>query len=189
MRLAHLIFVHNNPFQVERLINKIASSNSDIYIHIDKKVDLFEFEYLTSLPNVYLIKNRVSVNWANFTMVEAMLSSLQEILDLNMEYSHINLLSGQDYPLKKIDQLEKYLFSNTGKSFIQYLSINKEWHDSKERLTKYNLGDWKIPLKYFIQEFINLVLPKRRIPNNLEPYGCSSWFTITIPSVRYVLDL
>lgn len=188
MRLAHLIFVHNNPMQLERLIRKIATGFSDIYIHIDKKIDKSEFDFLKIIPNVFFIENRISVNWANFTMVEAILCSLDEIVNLNKEYSHINFLSGQDYPLKNIFEFEKHLFNNPGKSFMQFISINKDLKDYKERLIKYNLGDWKIPFKYVIQDFINFVLPNRKIPNKLVPYGGSSWFSITPVAIKYVLE-
>jgi hypothetical protein len=189
MRLAHLILVHDNPKQLERLINKLIYSRSDVYIHVDKKSDISEFEHLKLLPNVFLIKNRKSVGWGNYSMVDATLISMQEILDTNIEYSHINLLSGQDYLLKRIDEIEVFYFSNPDKSFMAYLSINKEWQDAKKRLIKYNFGDFKIPFKHQIQEIVNFVMPHRRIPENMEPYGRSQWITITPVCIKYVIEI
>lgn len=187
MRLAHLILVHNYPVQLERLLKRLIYSNSDVYIHLDKKADLSQFEYLKSLPNVYFINNRISVGWGNYSMVEATLISMQEILDTQNIYSHINLLSGQDYPLKPISEIEQFFFSNSDKSYIQSLSIYDEWKESKDRLIKYNLGSLAIPFKYRIQEIINRILPDRKIPENMEPYGSSQWLTITPSSIKYVL--
>ena len=188
MKIAHLIFVHKDPEQLERLLQRILSVNSDIYIHVDKKVNINSFKSVSNYPNIFFIKNRISINWANYTMVEAILTGLEEIVNSDKEYSHINLLSGQDHPLRKIEEFEKHLANHEGKSFIQFLSIKDEWHDAKERLTKYSLGDWKIPFKYIIQDFINKYLPSRIVPNKLEPFGWSSWFTITPISVKYVLN-
>jgi len=188
VRYAHLIFVHKSPVQLERLLKKLLSGNADIYIHVDNKVDIEQFRFFSNHSNIHYIKNRVSINWGNYTMVKAILNGLEEIINKKIEYTHINLLSGQDYPLKKIEDFEKFLSENQGKSFIKSLSIYNEWHDSRERLTKYSLGDWKIPAKYRIQKFINFIFPKRKFPSHLEPYGCSSWFVITPICVKYVLD-
>ncbi len=189
MRLAHLILVHNNPEQLERLLKKMVYSNSDVYIHIDKKADQTQFEYLLSLPNVFFIKNRKSVGWGNYSMVDATLVSMQEILDSQKIYSHINLMSGQDYLLKRIEEIEAFYFANSDKSFIAYLSINTEWQDAKKRLVKYNLGDLTIPLKVVAQIIVNVVFPDRKIPENFEPYGRSQWITITPSCIRYVLEI
>ncbi|MDP3394735.1 beta-1,6-N-acetylglucosaminyltransferase [Sediminibacterium sp.] len=188
MRIAHLIFVHKSPLQFERLLMKLISINADIYVHVDKKVDINQFVFLSNNPNIFYIQNRVSINWGNYTMVKAILSSFEEIINSKIEYSHINLLSGQDYPLKKIEDFESFLSENKGKSFIQSLSIYNEWHNSKERLTKYCLGDWNIPAKHSIQKLTNWIFPKRKFPTDLEPYGSSSWFVITPDCIKYVLD-
>jgi hypothetical protein len=188
MRLAHLILVHNNPAQLERLLKKMIYSCSDVYIHVDKKSNLTPFEYLKLLPNVYFIKNRKSVGWGNYSMVEATLISMQEILDTQIEYSHINLLSGQDYLLKRMDEIEAFYFVNPEKSFMAYLSINEEWQDAKKRLIKYNLGDLSLPFKFAAQIIVNAFLPNRKIPQNLKPYGRSQWITITPACILYVIE-
>ena len=188
MRLAHLILVHNNPIQLERLLKKMVYSNSDVYIHVDKKSDLSQFEYLKSLPNTFFIEKRISVGWGNYSMVKATLSSMQEILDTKKKYSHINLLSGQDYLLKRIEEIEAFYFANTDKSYMAYLSIEEEWPDAQMRLIKYNLGDLYIPFNFWVQLCFNKVMPKRKVPGNLKPYGRSQWVTLTPESVQYVLD-
>ena len=37
MRLAHLILVHSNPLQTERLVKRLLFDKTDVYIHLDKK--------------------------------------------------------------------------------------------------------------------------------------------------------
>jgi hypothetical protein len=188
MKLAHLILVHNNPEQLERLVSKIVYSSSDVYIHVDQKSVVKQFEFLKKFPNTFFIKNRKSVGWGNYSMIDATLCSMSEILDTNISYSHINLLSGQDYLLKKITDIEQFYFNNSDKCFMQYLSIYQEWEEVKTRLTKYNLGDFSLPFKYAIQSIINTLLPDRKIPDNIEPYGRSQWVTLTPESIYYVLE-
>lgn len=174
--------------QVERLVKRLISERADIYIHIDKKSGIDQFAFLEKHSGVYFIKKRVTMNWGNYSMVKAMLSSFDEILQSNVSYSHINLLSGQDYPLQSVDKFENYLFENQGKTFMKYLSIPHEWSNASERLIRYNLGDWKLPGKYQIQYLINRYFPLRKFPKHLQPFGGSAWFTITPECTRYVLD-
>ena len=188
MKIAHLILAHNHPLQLERLINKISSENSDIYIHLDKKTNFREFKYLSKINNVFFINKRISINWGGYSMLEATFKSFEEILATNKLYSHINLLSGQDYPIRNINFFENYLFENLENSYINYRSINNEWKIAGNRFTKYFLSDYKFPGSWRIELLINKILPKRKIPNNLEPYGFSQWIVITPKCVIYVLN-
>ena len=188
MRLAHLILAHNNPFQLERLIKRLSTNRADVYIHLDKKSSLSEFKHLSLLPNVFFIANRTDIRWGNYSMVDGTLKSFIEILASNIKYSHINLLSGHDYLLKPARDLENLLFENADKNYVEYLSINNEWQESKERITKYSLGDLKIPFKYKLQKWVNQLLPDRSIPNQMEPYGRSQWMTLTPQAIKYVIE-
>ena len=188
MRLAHLILAHNNPFQLELLVKRLSTNRADVYIHLDKKSSLSEFKHLLLLPNVFFINNRTDIGWGNYSMVDGTLKSFIEILQSNSKYTHINLLSGHDYLLKPARELENFLFENTDKNFVEYLSINNEWQESKERITKYSLGDLKIPYKYTLQKWVNQLFPDRTIPNQMEPYGRSQWMTLTPQAIKYVID-
>jgi hypothetical protein len=128
------------------------------------------------------------VGWGNYSMVDATLVSMQEILDTQKVYTHINLMSGQDYLLKRIEEIEDFYFANPDKSYMAYRSINNDWKDAKKRLVKYNLGDLSIPFKFAAQFIANVVMPNRKIPENLEPYGRSQWVTLTPACIIYVLD-
>ncbi|TSJ40757.1 glycosyl transferase [Mucilaginibacter corticis] len=188
MRLAHLILAHGSKSQLERLVKRLVYPNTDIYIHLDAKSDMAEFADLEKLDGVSFIKKRTGIKWGDYSMVTATLISFEEILKSGNEYSHINLLSGQDYPLKSAATIQKFLFANTGKSFIKHLSIFDEWQESKSRITMYNLGDYNFPLKFKIQDFLNKFLPDRKMPLGLKPYGFSQWITITPECVAYSLD-
>ena len=187
-KLSYLILAYDNPIQLERLVRRLVFKNTDIFIHIDKKSNIKLFKYLTDIPNVYLIKKRSSIIWGNYSMIDATLISFAEILNTYSNYSHINLLSGQDYPLKNNATIQKFLFENPDKSFMRYRSIVDEWQESIPRLMKYNLGDYSIPFKYKIQWLLNKYLPAKKIPLKLKPYGFSQWITITPVCAKYVID-
>ena len=58
MQLAYLILVHSNPSQLEKLVSKLIHPNIDIYIHIDLKVPMSNFEVLANKQQVYFINNQ-----------------------------------------------------------------------------------------------------------------------------------
>ena len=45
MKHAYLIIAHNNFYILEKLIKLIDDKRNDIYIHIDKKIRNFDFDY------------------------------------------------------------------------------------------------------------------------------------------------
>lgn len=188
MKLAHLILAHGNKSQLERLVKRLIYPNTDIYIHLDAKSDILEFADLASLDGVCFIKKRISVKWGDYSMVAATLNGFEEILNAGQNYSHINLLSGQDYPLKNAGTIQKFLFENTGKSFIKYLSISDEWDQARSRITMYSLGDYHFPLRFRVQYLLNKFLPARKMPLGLKPYGFSQWITITPACAAYAFN-
>jgi hypothetical protein len=54
----YLILAHKDFNQVNLLVNRLKTENSEIYLHIDGKVKDFPI-----FKDVTMIKNRVSVNW------------------------------------------------------------------------------------------------------------------------------
>jgi hypothetical protein len=187
LKLAHLILVHDNPVQLERLVRRLLSPNTDVYIHLDMKCRPEDFDNVSSLSGVVFIANRTSVIWGEYSMIEATLRSFEEILNTAKTYSHVNLLSGSDYPLKHVSQIERFLFANADKTFMKCRAIYGDWEESRSRLTKYNLGAYRFPFRYVVQRVFNSVLPKRKVPKQLKPYGMSQWITITPESIEYVM--
>src|SRR4051812_36124314 len=118
MKLAHLILCHINPAQVIRLVNVLRHPDTDIYVHVDKKVPIEPYLQLASLPNVYLIQDRVKVFWGGYSVVQATLNSFRQIIGSGIKYDFINLLSGQSYPLKPAAVIHKFLSDNPGKLFM-----------------------------------------------------------------------
>jgi len=188
MRLAHLILIHDNPLSAERLVKRLIYPDTDIYIHLDKKCDISDYIHLQSLQNVFFIKTRTAITWATYSMVAATLACFEEIIKANVTYSHINLLSGRDYPLKDAATIQNFLFANADKTFMAYRHIYNEWPEPISRFNLYSFGDYKFPLRFKIQALFNKFLPAKKLPYGLEPYGRSQWFTITPQCAKYVVD-
>ena len=189
MKLAHLILAHKDPELLERLVRTLRHENADIFIQLDKKSNIDDFKYIENIGNTRFISDRVDIGWCCYSTIDATLKGFEEILLLKNNYSHINLLSGQDYPLKPIEFIQQHFFSNRATTFIHSASIaDNEWDDGRARFTKYSFGDFNIPGKYKLQAIVNAILPARKLPAGLKPYGRSQWLTITPVCAQYVIN-
>lgn len=191
MRIANIILAHKNPAQLERLIKAMSHPDFDFYIHIDKKVDLEPFEYLKGISGVNFIEDRMICNWGGFSLVETGIKSINQILDSDREYDFFNLLSAQDYPIKPLDEIHSFFFQRLGFSFISFDSSNETiwWKEAKQRYSTYHLTDMHFIGKYYVQKFINMIMPERKLPASLtQLYGGnkSCWWTISSDCAKYL---
>lgn len=188
MRIAHLILAYHQTVQLERLVKRLITANADIFIQLDVKANMADFQHLGQLNNVRFINNRVNVTWGLYSMVEATIQGYKQILASGQSYTHINLISGQDYPLKDAKTIEEFFFANQGKSFMKFKPIFEEWPESIRRITKYDLGDYQFPLRYQLQGILNKIMPDRKTPGGMKPYGFSQWMTITSDAAAYIVE-
>jgi len=188
MKVANLIITYTNPRLTERMIKRLGDAHFDHYIHVDKKKDIEQYRHLAQYPNVFFVKERIDVRWAGYNTTKAIFSCIQEVLNSGKQYDYLNLLSGQDYPLKSSGYMLSFLEQHKGKQFIEFLDITTEWTEAAMRLKKYYLGNLSFKGKHFAQKIINAVLPYRKIPYNLKPYGKGMFWTLTPDCAAYVLN-
>ncbi len=188
MLLAQLILAHNNPPQLARLVTRLDSDQTDIYIHIDGKSNIEPFQFALRHCKVRFIVNRVKVHWGGYSMVQATVNSLKEILANKEKYEYIQLLSAQDYPIRPLSQFHEFLYQNKGKAFMHFLSVYDEWQEAIPRVTQYHLINFNFPGMYKVEKLVNKLLPRRKLPNHMEAVGRSQWFTINADCVAYIVD-
>ncbi|MNL07546.1 Core-2/I-Branching enzyme [compost metagenome] len=192
MNIAHVVMVYKNPEQIERMINSMNHPNFYFYLHVDLKMNIKDFAFLEKIERVKLIQNRVLCNWGGYSFVEAILSSMDEILNSGKEYSFYNLLSGQDYPIKPVEEIYSFYKKNQGRCFISYSDDpeQKWWKEAIKRTELYHFTDLNFKGKYVVQKIFNKYLRKRSFPLSLTLYGSSdsSWWTLTTECVAYIVD-
>jgi hypothetical protein len=192
MRVAHIIIIHKNLVQLARLITSLQHPHFDLYIHVDAKVPDEEFESLKNLPNVIFIKNRIECNWGGFTILKAIFNSLAEVIASGKSYGFINLMSGQDYPIRHPQQIYEFLQQQTGKNFVAYDTSQSTdwWKGAADRYEKYHLTDMSIPGKYFVERILNKFTPTRKFPEYTQLYGGnkSTWWTLSWDCAVYLND-
>lgn len=191
MRLAHLIMVHKNAAQVERLVQALAHEHADFYLHLDTKVDLTDYAQLAVLPQVKFIQKRCSVRWGAYSLVEAIIQGVREILASGTRYDFINLLSGQDYPLKPAQAIHDFFAQHVGYTFLSYEQQGSEWwQHAIKRVEQYHTIYFDFKFQYTLQGALNRLLPKRQFPLSYTLYGgpCGSWWTMSLDCARYLVD-
>ncbi|TCD23407.1 glycosyltransferase [Pedobacter psychrodurus] len=190
MRVANIIMAYKNPKQLGMMIKAMAHPEFDFYIHLDKKIAISGFQHLQDLPNVYFIINRTVCNWGGFQFVQAILRSLEEILQKRIAYDFYNLLSAQDYPIKPVGIIADFFRQNIGKSFVSYDTEGNEkwWSHARSRFESYHFTDFNFKGKYLLQRVINNILPKRKFPLPAKLYGAciSSWWSISSACAVYL---
>ena len=144
-RHAYLIMAHNDFYILEKLICLLDHDRNDIYIHIDKKVKEFDFDYYKNLVNksrLFYTEKRVDVRWGDYSQIECELTMLECAVKNGAQYYH--LISGVDMPLKKAEEMHKFYdnssFANT-----------KPWHWQMSKNLPPSLRSPALPVFLYIR--------------------------------------
>jgi hypothetical protein len=184
MKKIILIHAHKDLFQLNQLIDALISPNQIIYVNIDlkSKIDLGQIN-----TSAKLIKKRNKIYWSDFTQVEAILNSLLEIENDNVDYGHIAIISAQDYPIVSNVNIFEGLVQ--GKEYLNYALIAKHAWDCEDRFLYYHFRKNKyfMKLSAYLIKVMKMIDWKRKMMPNYLPYGGSSWWMITKPCVEYIL--
>jgi len=120
MKVAFLIMAHH---QLGHLANLIEALNCDwihFFIHVDKKVDITEFlRLIPRYANIIFLKNsqRIQVYWGGYSQVIATLNLLKVAQKCGEYFDRFCLLSGSDFPIKKISYIKSAF--DTKEEFIR----------------------------------------------------------------------
>lgn len=187
MTSVFLILVHANSSQLKRLIQKLMSDNSFVYLQVDLKADIQLFKEYQQYKNVVFIKNRIRITWGGYSQVQGMLNSFAEIVPHFSNEQYVSVISGQDYPLMSIEKMNAFLQENQGKAFMEYYPVYETWKEAIPRFEKFHFTDYQFPGKFNVESLINALMPKRVPPKELIYVGRSSWFTLTVEHLKYIL--
>lgn len=187
MAIAHLILAHSAPVQLARLVKALRHPEARFYIHVDKKVDIRPFRKHVQGEDVTFVAARVNVRWGAYSMVQATLNGLEEVLRSFQRVTHINLLSGQDYPLAPAGAIQQFSERHSEKNFMRFLKVETEWQEALARLDRYHLIHYPVVGRNRLANLLNQLLPVRRMPFNMTAVGRSQWFMITGEAASYVV--
>ena len=191
MKHAYLIIAHNNFYILEKLINLIDDERNDIYIHIDKKVKNFDFNYYKSIVKYsnLIFVDRIKVNWGGFSQIKAELILFKKSYKKKYDYYH--LISGVDLPIKSQEYIHTFL-SDCNLDFLTHIKNEYIPNEVYQRVSKFYLfQDSNIPLIKSIDKLlINIqnILNINRWKSYIKLQYGSNWASLTHESVKYIIE-
>lgn len=190
MKIAYCIICHKNT-NILRTAIEILSKDNDIYIHVDKKSQICNFdEYATA--NVKFIGERIDVRWGSYSQIECMLALLKEAM--KKDYSYICLLSGDCLPLKNSDKIKKIFEKYKGEEYIGIVKIQDEAELENKIKYENSLLDLKTDKNIFEEKILKIqkILGLRKINKyyKLLPtiYKGCNWFCISKQLSKYIFE-
>ena len=184
-RHAYLIIAHTNWEQLQKLVSLLDDERNDIYIHIDKKVNIEDLKLHAEKSSICFV-DRIDIRWGTSSIIEAELVLFGTAVKIG--YSYYHLISGFDLPLKNQDYIHSFFHQNKGKEFIGF---GREDWDVKQRVYCHNLlgRQMRNPnlLIRYICKSIRILGNKLQIMLNFYPhkrrgcvyrYGCE-WVSVT----------
>ena len=111
--IAFSVLVFKDVEQVEMLLRAIYRPHNVYCIHIDKKSPIVFVRAIKAiakcLPNVFIEKRPVDVQWGKYSVLEADLHCMDSLLSHWVRWKYFINLTGQEYPLKTNYELVQIL--------------------------------------------------------------------------------
>lgn len=197
MMLVYLISAYRQPRQLARLLGRLQQPNARFVVHLDAKVAAKPF--LDALPatiasDVTFVAQPVRVYWKGFSQVRMMQRLMETALAAPFDYAIY--LSEADYPLRTNEQLNVF-FAQQPPDLLAYWRLrDRPTWQHKLRYFYFHDWPWLNPrtnqltrlLFRIYNQTVKRVLPRRRFPTMLEPFGGSEYMCLTRRSVEYVVN-
>ncbi|TVP75352.1 MAG: hypothetical protein EA353_14060 [Puniceicoccaceae bacterium] len=206
MPLAFCILAHKNPEQVRGLVQALSSQRSTIIIHYDQRAPNAERRILQKLAKEHLHLSLIrprKVNWGRWSQMQAQLDMMEAALSYNKKWTHLLTVSGQDFPLQTVEQIESFMSQHPQQSMIEWFDPFEagRWKDACERITRWHFDSdalqriLRIPgVGRRIQGLFGWqnripFLPgvRRQLPSSFRWYGGSNHYNLSREAVEYVV--
>lgn len=196
-KMAVCILAHTDERQLSRLVHSLDSEYFDVFIHLDKKVEIERFKAVlnnTKYSKVEFICNRFNVYWGDISIVDATLEMMrvaQSFADetYGSSYKRYINISGLDYPIKSNSEIFKSLDNDT--EFIMGNRLEpKEFHKLEccyfwrckilniVSMFLYKTIGYKFKKQYFVD----------KKGKHLDIYFAPQWHALTGKCVEYVFS-
>lgn len=124
---AYCIIAHQDPLMLHVMVAMLDHPLNDIYIHIDRRVDIRPFLTVkTQWSKVSFLPHRLAVEWGNTVQIDTELL-IFEYAYKNGPYSYYHMMSGQDLPLRSQDLIHNFM--DKEHPHCEFVTVNNEGAD------------------------------------------------------------
>jgi hypothetical protein len=209
MKIVYIILAHKLPEQLLRLISKLNTEGTFFLVHVDNKTDAETYGRMTGPlsehANVHFMERR-ACNWGAFDTVEATLDGIRNVFELDIQGDYIILLTGQDYPIKSNEQIQRILREGSKQSFIEFFPLpNMQWIGenggldrfsywyfifSEQRLAFIKRNQFISRCLKFLSSRLIKILPFHRLPpRGIKLFGGSAYWCLTRDCAEYINEI
>ena len=172
--IAYLILVHRYPNQFKRLFKAIYHPSNHYMIHVDKRsgteLQTEISDFLAEYPNASMLKSEKAL-WGGYSLVDAELRGMNELLKMGLEWKFFINLSAQDFPLKSQTHIHNYLNQHIGKDFLKVANQAEIRPDTMHRLEEF--------VTETDNEIISEPVQKRAFLKGVTPYIGNQWMILS----------
>jgi len=192
MKHAYCIMAHGNWTTLQKLVDCLDDERNDVYIHVDKK-SYDDYSIKVNLTGGVKCKHSslkvfslLDVRWSDVSQVEAELSLYRAVLESHVAYSRIHLISGQDLPIKPINEIIEFFEQNRNVEFIASRYAQKYYHFFVRIRRKNKI--FEISRKILVA--IQMAIGVDRLKNcDLHFHYGSNWCSLTQEAVSYIVEM
>ncbi|SEF74190.1 Core-2/I-Branching enzyme [Bryocella elongata] len=188
MQLAYLILGHAHPGQIIRMIERLRPSASIFVVHIDARADAAVYDelaaYAVTVHDV-LLAPRKRCYWGTYGIMEAAFACISTVLASGKPFDYAVLLSGQDYPIKRPQEIAAFFAQHAGAEFVEAFPLDKP-----NRWTPQG-GQFQAMARVlhltvnFRSRTLHIPL-RRRFYKGWEPHGGSQWWALSRAAVEWI---
>ncbi len=177
MKIAYCIVCHKYTPVLRELVGLVGPRN-EVYLHVDAKSDIGEFDPIADMVN--FVELRVKVAWGTYSQIEATLRLLDATERSDCDY--IAVISGDTLPLRGDQEIKRYLWANRGREFLYERPLQA--HHADRLRYKHPAQDLRgrglmVRAWYGVRKKLRL-LPRNPWFDALPPLAFgSNWFVIT----------
>lgn len=195
MKHAYLILAHHEFDILQKLVTALDDERNDIYIHVDKKVQV--------LPAIVAVKSRlevlaarVDIRWGHVSQIHGEYGLFEAAYCSGQVYDYYHLISGVHLPLFGQDYIHDFFAGLQGKQLFMPMHTSDFQADLK--LNRYNFFTKTFAHKnkavarisqllwgriHAVQRLIHI----RRFKKQLTYGYASNWVSVTPQAVSYLL--
>lgn len=170
MKVCYLLQTHQNPAQLYRLVRTLKTSSPDAAVLVSHDFTNCNLDgsVFQNLSGVHLIPG--TGGRGDFSIVQGYLDAVDWLLSHQVEFDWLINLSGQDYPIQPLSQIEQFLARTSYDGFLECFEVfSEQSHWSiREGYTRY-LYRYN-PLGFELTEWQRQILAPLKIINYIQPF-------------------